>query len=308
MSNNILDLINKYEQIVIYRHGKPDIDALGSQLGLKQLLIDNFPLKKVYAVGDMSRPCFLGEMDNIDDEICKNSLAIIVDVACENMTYDKRYQLAKDVIIFDHHNNESDIKSTIYVKDIKAAAAAQMVASFAFENNLYVSKEAAKCLYSGIVTDNGRFLYSLSEDLFNVVSKLIKIDFNPYEIYQTLYAESLASKQMKAYFISKIKVTSKGVGYLINDLSVYDLFDVDTFTISRGMVNVMADVKEIDIWANFTKDRNNGKILCEFRSKNLSIVQIAKKYGGGGHDLACGCTIDNEETIYKIIEDFNNLL
>ena len=113
---------------------------------------------------------------------------------------------------------------------------------------------------------------------------------------------------MKAYFISKIKVTSKGVGYLINDLSVYDLFDVDTFTISRGMVNVMADVKEIDIWANFTKDRNNGKILCEFRSKNLSIVQIAKKYGGGGHDLACGCTIDNEETIYKIIEDFNNLL
>ena len=112
----------------------------------------------------------------------------------------------------------------------------------------------------------------------------------------------------KAYFTLKVKVNKYGFGYLINKKDVYKKFDVDTFTISRGMVGVMSDTNEIKIWANFTYDRNSENILCEFRSKEIPIVDIAKKYGGGGHLLACGCTIDNENIIKDIIRDFNNLL
>ena len=70
----------------------------------------------------------------------------------------------------------------------------------------------------------------------------------------------------------------------------------------------MSDIDEIKIWANFTYDKVEDKILCEFRSKNIAIVDIAKKYGGGGHLLACGCTIYNKDDIDNIIKDFNDLL
>ena len=67
-------------------------------------------------------------------------------------------------------------------------------------------------------------------------------------------------------------------------------------------------VNEIKIWANFTKDKDSDKILCEFRSKEIPIVDVAKKYGGGGHSLACGCTINSKDTIKLIMNDFNKLL
>ena len=70
----------------------------------------------------------------------------------------------------------------------------------------------------------------------------------------------------------------------------------------------MADTKEIKIWANFTYERDKDTILCEFRSKEIPIVEVAKKYGGGGHLLACGCTLNDEKDIKNILNDFNNLL
>ena len=51
--NKLIELINKYENIVIFRHVRPDMDALGSQIGLKNIILDNFNNKNVYVVGDM---------------------------------------------------------------------------------------------------------------------------------------------------------------------------------------------------------------------------------------------------------------
>ena len=74
------------------------------------------------------------------------------------------------------------------------------------------------------------------------------------------------------------------------------------------MVNVMANLDNVNIWCNFTKDPLSKKILCEFRSKNINIVDIAKKYGGGGHLYACGASVDSFEIVDEIIKDCNNLL
>jgi nanoRNase/pAp phosphatase (c-di-AMP/oligoRNAs hydrolase) len=42
-------LVEQYDVITIYRHIAPDGDALGSQFGLKQYLLDTYPHKQVYA-------------------------------------------------------------------------------------------------------------------------------------------------------------------------------------------------------------------------------------------------------------------
>ncbi|HBW05832.1 MAG TPA: bifunctional oligoribonuclease/PAP phosphatase, partial [Clostridiales bacterium] len=49
MISKAFDTIKKYDVIVIHRHQNPDGDAMGSQLGLKRVLQQNFPDKKIYA-------------------------------------------------------------------------------------------------------------------------------------------------------------------------------------------------------------------------------------------------------------------
>ena len=105
-----------------------------------------------------------------------------------------------------------------------------------------------------------------------------------------------------------MQLTRNNVAYMINREDVYEKFDVDTFTVSRGMVNLMAGIDVVKIWANFTYDKHTGKVLCEFRSRDVVIVDVAKKYGGGGHAFACGATVESFELVEAILADFDKLL
>lgn len=93
-----LELLKKYDTVIIHRHTNPDGDAMGSQIGLKNLLLDNFPEKKVYAVGDgAGRFSFMdgSVMDEIPDETYKGALAVILDSAEHSLVSDDRYTLAE---------------------------------------------------------------------------------------------------------------------------------------------------------------------------------------------------------------------
>ena len=61
--------IEAYETIIIERHTRPDLDALGSQIGLSLILKNKYPNKNIYIVGDMTKKySFIGKMDEIEDE------------------------------------------------------------------------------------------------------------------------------------------------------------------------------------------------------------------------------------------------
>lgn len=312
----ILKKIKEYKTIIIHRHSNPDLDALGSQIGLKETLKANFPEKEIYAVGDMNRFTFLGNMDDVKDSKYLDALVIICDVAVSSMISDYRYFDAKEVIVIDHHQNDTVLSTSDrefnkplyrYV-DTKIAACCAIVADMIKQWNLELPAHAATALYSGIVTDSGRFQYGNLAPLFKVSAYLVENGVDPQFVYRNLYVESLESRIMKNYFQSKMQLTEKNVAYMINDKDVFEKFDVDTFTVSRGMVNLMSGIDKIKIWANFTYDRATGKVICEFRSRDITIVDIAKKYGGGGHACACGATIDNFEVAKEVLKDFDKLL
>ena len=313
----ILKKIKEYKTIIIHRHNNPDLDALGSQLGLKETLQANFPEKEIYAVGDMNRLTFLGGMDNINDEKFNNALCIICDVAVGNLTSDHRYFNAKEVIVIDHHQNETDLSTRDKVfnlplyryVDTKALACCEIIANMINEWNLKLPPNAATALYGGITTDTGRFQYGSNlASIFKTSAYLVENGADPQFIYRNLYVETLDSRLMKNYFQSKMQLTKNNVAYMINREDVYEKFDVDTFTISRGMVNLMAGIDVVKIWANFTYDKQTGKVLCEFRSRDVVIVDIAKKYGGGGHACACGATVESFDLVEAILADFDKLL
>ena len=106
MFKQALELIKKYDTIIIHRHTNPDGDAIGSQTGMQQLLQCNFPKKSVFIVGD--DPKRYGFMDNcapqtVADETYKGALAIILDTSVKSMISDGRYTTAEKTLRFDHH-------------------------------------------------------------------------------------------------------------------------------------------------------------------------------------------------------------
>ena len=119
-------------------------------------------------------------------------------------------------------------------------------------------------------------------------------------------SEELSSVKRRATFLQKIALFEDSpVAYIYNTAEEVKALGMDVFSVSRGMVNVMSDIKGIDIWVNFTEDGD--KVLCELRSSRYNINPVAVKYGGGGHKKASGASVPDRETAYAMLRDLKEL-
>lgn len=304
MFKKVIEAIEKYDRIIIHRHSNPDGDAIGSQVGLKNILKENFPNKEIYAVGDTSkRYDFIEDSttDTIPDEYYNGALAFVLDTSAKFLISDERYTLADTVIKMDHHIFTEEF-AHIEVIDTSFESCCGLIGMFAMETGLKVPSIAAKALYTGMITDSGRFRYdSTTSQTFKVASFLLKEKFNTNDIFSNLYADELESVQLRAKFVLKITKTDAPVSYIYTTLDEAKSYNADTFTISRGMVNTMSDIKDIDIWVNFTETETG--VLCEIRSSKYNINPVAVKYGGGGHQKASGATVKDREAAMAMLQD-----
>ena len=190
--------------------------------------------------------------------------------------------------------------------DTSYESCCSMVTHFAKESGLKLNQTAARALYTGIVTDSGRFRYdSTTSRTHELCAWLMEQKFDTNEIFRQLYADSYESKKLKAQFILRVKFTEKNVAYIYTTREEFDELGLDVFTVSRGMVNTMADIRGVNIWVNFTETEKG--VLCELRSADKNINPIAVKYGGGGHAKASGATVADRATAMAMLEDLNNL-
>ena len=308
MFEAIQELILKYPRIIIHRHKNPDGDALGSQFGLKQILCDTYPEKEIFAVGDMTpRYAFMATspLDEIEDSAYEGALAIVLDTSAKALISDDRYAIASANARIDHHIFCEEI-TQVEITDTSFESCCSMIAAMAMECGWTVSPEAAKSLYTGMVTDSGRFRYdSTSAQTFRMASFLMERKFNTTDIFQNLYADELSSIQLRAKFTLKIQTTPHRVAYIYTPLEEAKSYNADYFTLSRGMVNVMGEIRGIDTWVNFTETENG--VLCEIRSNRHNINPIAVKYGGGGHQKASGATLKDKDEAMALLADLNAL-
>ena len=306
MFDKILAYIQKFDTIIIHRHHHPDGDAMGSQIGMKHIIKENFPDKTVYMVGDDPKHFhFMSDavMDDIPDSTYNGALAIILDTAATHLISDDRYSLASKTARMDHHIFCEKIADEEVV-DTTYESCCGLVAQFAVDCNLKLSPIAAQSLYTGMVTDSGRFRYDgTTARTFLLASKLMETGFDTGDMFRNLYADELSGKQLKAKFTLKIQRTDNGVAYIYTDLDEFNALGLDTFTVSRGMVNTMADIKGISIWVNFTETEQG--VLCEIRSNRYNINPVAVKYGGGGHQKASGATVADHATAMAMLHDLD---
>ena len=306
MFEQVLTEIKNYDRIIIHRHSSPDGDALGSQIGLKHILQDNFPNKEIYVVGDdAKRYSFMDGsiMDVIDDSLYEGALAFILDCGASSLVSDDRYKKAAKVIRIDHHiyaENFADIE----IVDTSYESCCGLITELALECALALSPASAKALYTGMVTDSGRFRYdSTTSNTFRLASALMAQKFDVNSIYSQLYADDFFFVRLRAQFVLKIQFTEYNVAYIYTTKEELASYGTDTFTISRGMVGTMADLRGVDIWVNFTETED--KVLVEIRSNKYTVQPVAVKYGGGGHAKACGASVKDRAEAMALLEDLN---
>ncbi len=307
MYKAILMEITAHNTIILHRHSRPDGDAMGCQMGMKLLLEENFPEKKIYAVGDTA--CVAGfegcTMDDVPDAAYTGALAIILDCGAAHLISDERWKTAARTVRLDHHIFSGQIADTEVV-DTSYESCSGMVTDLAQLCGLRLNHAAAKALYTGMVADSGRFRFDYTTArTFRLAAVLMEQGLNLNEIYRELYAEPMENKKLTAKFLLKAELTPNRVAYMYNTKEELEQLHVNPFTVSRSMANILADTSGTVIWVNFTESGSG--VLCELRSAGPNVNPVAVKYGGGGHAKASGATVADRETAMQMLRDLDKL-
>lgn len=310
MFEAVLEEIRKHNTIIIHRHRNADGDASGSQIGLMYLIRDNFPEKKVFVVGDPATryDTIAGKsMDLIDSSVYDGALAIIVDTPSINLLCDDRYRLAAVTVRIDHHLFSGQI-ADVEVIEPSCESCAGLITALAIEGGLTISSRAATALFMGTVTDSGRFRYdSISADTFKRAAILMQAGIDVNSIYQGLYTTDIDFMKLKAKFMLDFELTEHKVAYYYVPGDRLAQMGINAHTATRAFVNVMADLEGVHIWAAFAENELTGNVECEIRAADVVVCPVAVKYGGGGHEKACGATVKDRETAMAMLHDLDQM-
>lgn len=304
----ILELIKKYNRIIIFGHVRPDGDCIGSQYGLYHMIKDSFPNKEVYVSGESSNYCgFIGKPVMIDDSLFKGSLGICVDIANSERVSDQRYKNCDYILKIDHHPAVENFGDYNYVDD-KAPACAQILTEFykEYSNELIMSKDCATALYVGLNTDTGRFKYdSVKPKTFNTAALLLEKGVDLSYVDNHLSVESLDSLKFRGYVLSNFKMTPNGFAYIIVKRETIKEFNV-TNEEAANQVTAISSIDCCPSWAMFIEYDN--EIRIRLRSRGPIINILAEKYQGGGHPKAAGAKLDSWSDLNKFLNDIDQLV
>lgn len=311
MKDKYLKLIESYNSIVIFGHVNPDGDCFASQVALKRVLNINYPFKKVFLAGSgiPSMSDFLSTCDEINDDIISTSLAIAVDFNDINRSEDKRILNAKEVLFIDHHNPfENVLEEFEYTIIDKNYASAATLLYYLFKRwDLKLDVKTYEILFFGVVSDTNRFLF-LEDDFKSLKAgyEMMNLGINYAKVYDFTQKTSLTNLNLKGYVLSHYHIFESNILYVVLDDKVLKRFHYHRYP--GWLVSCLSNVINYPIWCLFYIKENN-KMSIEIRSSNIKVVDVAKKYGGGGHDLACGMTIDySEENIDMVLNDLKLLI
>ena len=299
----ILDKIKENDKIFIFRHFRPDGDAIGSTKGLKRILELTFPEKKIYLQNaDFSDYlAFLGPEDELlDDEEYKDALGIVIDTGTTKRISNQKYSLCKEIIKIDHHIPLDNYGDFQWVEEERSSAC-EMIADFynTFKDELKIDTQAATYIYAGMVTDSGRFRFrSVSGETMRLAGLMLDCGVDIDVLYANLYMKELDLLKFEAYVQKKMKISQNGVVSLFVSKKMQKKFALSSED-AAAAVGYMDSIKGSLIWIAFIE--GDTEIRVRLRSRFVTINDIGEQYGGGGHDCAAGATVYNKKQVKELI-------
>lgn len=314
----------KCSNIVIISHENPDGDAIGSSVGLAEILQNSGHRVSVILPNDY--PDFLkwfsstveiliyeSHKKDVEEKLKEADLLFCLDFNEVKRSGKLKKQLlkfSKPKILIDHHMQPSLFCDYI-ISEPSYCSTAELIFDTAYKLNLAssINYNAAEALYTGILTDTGSFNHNISRaNVFRVVSELLKYGINTDKIHSNVYHN---------FSIERMKL----LGYCLNE-KMEVLPELRTAVISltkaeqakynfqigdyEGFVNFPLSIKNIVFSALFIE--KEGLIKASFRSKGSFPSNKFSKdhFNGGGHVNAAGG--ESRESLEKTLENFRHLL
>lgn len=309
----ILQKIKEYHRIMIFRHIRNDGDCVGATKGLKAIIQLTWPEKEVYLIDrDTSAYlAFLGPEDEpVADALYTDALGIVLDTASENRISNKKYTLCKELIKIDHHIPLENYGDYIWVEEGRSSAC-EMVVHFydTFRDQLKIDSQAATYLYTGMVTDSGRFKYDgVTGDTMRCAGLLLDVGVDTDTLFARLYLEAFEYLKFKAYIYEKMEVTENGVAYIMVDKQMQEKFSL-TLEQASACVGTLDSIRGCISWIAFIENGDaENSIRVRLRSRFVHINSIAEKYRGGGHACASGATVYGMDEVKALLRDTDALV
>ena len=306
----ILDKIKQYDRIMLFRHARNDGDCVGATKGLKAILKFSFPEKQIYLIDEDRAEylAFLGEDDApVEDALYTDALGIVLDTGNTGRISNPKYELCRELIKIDHHINVNPYGDLSWVEE-EASSACEMVAKFyfTFKDELKIDREAATYLYTGMVTDSGRFRFSsTSGDTLRMAGMLLDLGIDTEVLYANLYLQDTETFKFKSYVYKNMKMTPAGVAYLYISRATMEKYGL-SHEQAASAVSLLDSIKGSLIWMIFIEHET--EIRVRLRSRFVTVNQIAERYNGGGHACASGATVRNKRQAMALVAEADQTL
>ena len=304
----IFDKIQQYDTVCIFRHIRLDGDCVGSSKGLKRIIQLTWPEKKVYLIDSQKSDflAFLGADDEeIADEVYANALGIVVDTATKERISNQKFRLCKELVKIDHHILVDDYAPISWVEEDRSSAC-EMIATFydTFRDQLKIDRLAATYIFTGMVTDSGRFRFrSVSGDTMRCAGLMLDAGVDTDIVFAHLYLKDFDYLKFKAHVYEQMRVTENGVAYIHVTKEMKERFSL-TQESASSVVSFLENIKGCLCWIAFI-DQNDEEntTRVRLRSRFVPVNPVAEKWRGGGHACACGATVYSQQEIDALLAD-----
>lgn len=289
------EALESAQRIALVCHVSPDMDTLGSAVGLRYILEDMGKTVTVYAQDEVApRFMFLEGMSEVrlpDEEAYDLCVAVDVSDAARMGTAKAVFDRAKATAMIDHHPTTVPF-APAYVLDAKAAATAQIIVEKCGEFGWNIPEKAAMCLWSGISTDSGNFSFdSVTADTFRAAAVCVEKGAKPGVITERLYRTSTEGHvRLMGRVLNGLRLSHEGricmISYTPEDLADCKAEQED----ASGIINMALEIESVKMVAQLSQ--RDGCIKCSMRAKApYDVAAVAKQFGGGGHVRAAGCSL-----------------
>jgi bifunctional oligoribonuclease and PAP phosphatase NrnA len=305
--NTIVDILKNSETVVILGHTNPDGDAVNACYALAFALdmLDKKPIVVLeayndkYNVSDGSKFLYKGDIANLNFDLIVSLDSGSTDRlgAMQNI-----YENSENSICIDHHISNTYFGKYNYVMT-HASSTCEIVYDIV-KNLVDINKNIGSAIYAGLIFDTGGFRHDCTNSKTHMIaSEILKLDIPFNKIYnQLMIKRTPIEAKIYAKAIQKMNIT-------INDKIAYTYLTKEDFEHCNattqhldGIVEFLLSIDTTEV-ALFAYEKSDCSIKISMRSKDVDVSKIAGSFGGGGHKLASGCTLNKpiEEAIKVMI-------
>lgn len=317
------NLIKESSKVMIMGHFNPDIDAMGSSIGIYRLaksleknsyiITSNTPTLQNFRQSLLEEPEYediLISKEVAEENIDEDTLLIVVDTHKSNyVESEKVLKKAKKIVIIDHHRRSADYieNATLTFQEVYASSAAELVTELLqyAEVNVELKKIEAESLYAGIMMDTKSFTFKTGVRTFEAAAYLRRCGVDIIKV-KKWFQSDLESYNKIADIVKKSEIVNNSIAIAIYDQEK----EKDVSLLCAKAADELLTIS--DVTASFVLGNTGNRVCISGRSiGDINVQVILEKLGGGGHITLAGAQVEGlnieevkQELITRIDEYF----